>query len=122
MKDKNKNSRIKFTYEEVEVIKKSLDHWVLIDTERFCGSAVHTVQPILDFIKIRTLAVKDEYTLNLNCQQLSFIHGAVAEEYLDYKRLAKHKAIHICKHLEEVMRKNYKLNTTDICHPCSCWQ
>lgn len=122
MKNKDVNSRIKFTNSEIEIIKNSLQHWIDIDIKKFAGIGVTSVQSILSFIKIKTIIAKDEYLLNLNCNQLSFIHGGVAEEYLDYNIIEKDVAINICKNIEQVMRKNYNLTTMDICHPCYAWE
>jgi hypothetical protein len=121
-KDRNQNSRIKFQNFQISIIKNSLQHWIDIDLEKFGGLGVEKVKSVLDFIKLKTLQIKNEYTLNLDCEQMLCIHGAVAEDYLDYKIIEKDVAMKICNDIEGIVRKNYQLCVIDIVHPTHEWK
>ncbi len=122
MKDRNKNSRIKFINSEIKTIIDSLNHWIEIETQIFRGKSRDNVKLVFDFIQSKTMKVKEEYILNLNFEQLKYIHGAVAEEYIDYKNIEKYIALNICKNIENILRSNYKITTNNIIHPCNNWE
>jgi hypothetical protein len=58
----------------------------------------------------------------MNYYQLEQIHGAVAEEYLDYKNIDKDKALVVCQKIESVIRNNYTLFTSSLCHSTCHWK
>lgn len=122
MKDKIKNSRIKFTALDIETILHCLNAWIKVDNEKYKGSNVKPVQDIVDFIKLKTPKVKEHYFLNLNYSQLLYIDNIVAENLLQVKSVTKPDAVSICENIEYIIKNNYKLPRTDILYPVSEWK
>jgi hypothetical protein len=121
MKERSKNSRIKLKCDEVKIIIDSLNHWLKIDAQKFTGKTQETVKSVMDFIKLKTIMIKNEYSLNFNCDQLIYIHGAVAEEYIDYKNTERDKAQTICVNIENILQSNYKIRYGELCYPSYKW-
>ena len=110
MKDKSKNSRIKFSYHEIEVISNCLSSWIKVDIEEFNGKDVHQVQFIIDMLNAKKSIKKDFYVLTLNYIQLLFIYNIIAEDFLQIGSVFKDDCLSIICNVKNIIQKNYKFN------------
>lgn len=114
MKDKSKNSRIKFSYHEVEVISNCLSSWIKVDVEEFSGKDVNQVQFIVDMLNTKKSIKKGFYVLDLNYIQLLFIYNIIAEDFLQIGNIFKEDCLSIISNVKNVIQKNYKFNHYDL--------
>lgn len=110
MKDKSKNSRIKFSYHEIEIISICLSSWIKVDIEEFSGKDVHQVQFIIDMLNAKKSIKKDFYVLTLNYIQLLFIYNIIAEDFLEIGSVFKDDCLSIICNVKNIIQKNYKFN------------
>lgn len=126
MKNKEMNSRLTLTSEEILCALNGLSHWEEVEIRQYGGVHATSVLPINEKLRKalgnydtskRINSVIETKSINLNLYELAKINDALVEYYMAWKSVPKSTVLSICTKVYTVISKNYKYSTSEYCYP-----